>query len=668
MKPLKFSFLFYATALIIGILIQEYLSVFSSILLFAIPVLFLGISLWFKEAKWQFISKNIYFFGASFYLICMTMGIGAAKYYNWVKYQHNYIQYLTDSSDEVVVFTIFEKDKVGKIHTNFVVDITAVNSISCRGKAIVSLPDSLLKPGLRLMAIGRFVDFQATANLGQFDYATYMQRKQIFKRFTVKEFEVIGRENSLYFHIINFRYFLKERIEENSHFTSSTKSFLTALLLGDRTTIDGAIVSSFQRQGIMHVLAISGLHIGIIYMFLSWITIHLPKRLKMLIILVCLWIFVFLSGFSPSVFRAVFMFSLIAIRKGIGNRQSTLEVIGQALFLSLLFCPVWLFDVGFQLSYMAVIGIVWLMPLFKNCYSANRLINYVLSLIYVSIVAQISVLPLQLYYFNSLSLTFLLSNIIVIPLVTVLLIGGIIYLITAWTFSEVSEVLSFVLNKIVSVLLYLVNSIDSYSVYTQLKIYWSHNQVIILLGLIILVGIFLYQPRFRNIYFLGIYSLLAVVIICFSVNTEKQIFIIASSYKNQPMLLFPTSENLVVYGNDSLQSSSLVKSYQKYFKKQEVMMLPLQYVYQLDRDNLLLVLSDEMSYYQIDQQIDYILIQDNCKINYDRLLMNTKPKEVIIGKEMTKWYKDMLVESCLKNNIPFHDIRQKGYWCFISTL
>lgn len=668
MKPLKFSFLFYSTALVTGILIQEYLSNFFCSLLFTISVFFLCISLWYKTAMWQFISKNVYLFGVSFYLVCMALGTGAAKYYNWVKYQHNYVQYLSKSSDEVVELTILQKDKVGNTHTNFVVDITAVDSVSCRGKAIVALPDSLLKPGLRLVAIGSFFDFQSATNLGQFDYASYMQRKQIFKRFTAKEFEVIGRENSLYFQIMNFRYFLKERIEENSHFASSTKSFLTALLLGDRTTMDDAIVSSFQRQGVMHVLAISGLHIGIIYMFLSWITIYLPRRFKMLIILVCLWIFVFLSGFSPSVFRAVFMFSLIAIGKGIGSRQSTLEVIGQALFLSLLFCPVWLFDVGFQLSYMAVIGIVWLMPLFKNCYSANRLINYVLSLIYVSIVAQISVLPLQLYYFNSLSLTFLLSNIIVIPLVTVLLIGGIIYLITGWTSSVVSEVLSFVLNKIVSVLLYLVNSIDGYSVYTQLKIYWSQNQVIVLFGLIILVVIFLYQPRLRNIYFLGTYSLLAVIVVYFSVNTEKEMFIIASSYKNQPMLLFPTSENLVVYGNDSLQSSSLVKGYQKYFKKQEVMMLPLQYVYQLDRDNQLLVLSDEMSYYPVDQKIDYILIQDNCKVNYDRLLVSIKPKEVIIGKEMTKWYKDMLVESCLKNNIPFHDIRQKGYWSFISTL
>ncbi len=668
MKPLKFSFLFYVTALIIGILIQEYLSGLFIFLLFAIPTLLIGISLWYKSAMWQYKSKSIYFIGASFYIICISIGVGAAKYYNWAKLEHSYVQYLSESNSEVVSFTILQKEKSKNGYTNFVVDINAIDSIACSGKSIVSLSDSLLRPGLRLKVIGKFIDFQSASNLGQFDYAGYMQKKQIYKRFAVQESMIVGNDTSLYFQILNLRYFLTQKIQGNDYLEKSTKSFLSALLLGDRTTMDEAIVSSFQRQGIMHVLAISGLHIGIIYMFLSWVTMYLPKRLKMLVILTCLWIFVFLSGFSPSVFRAVFMFSLIAIGKGVGSRQSTLEIIGQALFLSLVFCPVWLYDVGFQLSYMAVFGIVWLMPLFKNCYTSNRILNYVLSLIYVSIVAQISVLPLQLYYFNSLSLTFLLSNIIVIPIVTVLLISGLIYLIVGWSISGVSEVLSVVLNKIVDVLLYLVNSIDVYSNYTQIMAYWSKLQIGVLFGAIILLRITFHKPRFRSFYSLGIYSVFVVFIFCFPTKKEKDTFIIASSYKSKPLFLSSTSEELLAYGNDSLQGTSLVKGYQKYYNKNETKLMPLQYIYSLDDNNRLLVLSAEMSYYQIDTDFEYVLIQDNCKINYDRLLTELKPKEVIIGKEMTKWYKDMLVASCYKNNIPFHDIRQKGYWSFISTL
>src|SRR5690606_7451091 len=148
---------------------------------------------------------------------------------------------------------------------------------------------------------------------------------------------------SIKYKILHLRKLLLNKLARPELLSKDSSSLLSALLLGDRTYIEEEMITSFKDIGVMHVLAISGLHIGIIYLFLAFVFRFLPPVFQTIIILLLLWLFVFLSGFSPSVFRAVLMFSIVAISRGMKRSGNLLNTIGLALFFSLFFCPIWLY-------------------------------------------------------------------------------------------------------------------------------------------------------------------------------------------------------------------------------------------------------------------------------------------------------------------------------------
>ncbi|MDR0546436.1 MAG: ComEC/Rec2 family competence protein [Dysgonamonadaceae bacterium] len=200
-----------------------------------------------------------------------------------------------------------------------------------------------------------------------------------------------------------------------------------ALVFGYRNDLDEDLQQSFRNIGAAHILAISGAHFAILfgigYGLLSFLGNYpRSKRLKQAILLPLMWIFAFLTGFSPSVVRAVLMLTVWGIGEALGRRTLTLNTVAATGFMMLVFNPLYLFDLGFQLSFAAVISILLLNPYFVRLYqSKNLIIKYIWDLSCVSVSAQIGVLPLSIYYFHQFPVFFLLSNILLLPLVSVIL-------------------------------------------------------------------------------------------------------------------------------------------------------------------------------------------------------------------------------------------------------
>ncbi len=208
----------------------------------------------------------------------------------------------------------------------------------------------------------------------------------------------------------------------------------SGILFGYKNLLDDELKTAFSTTGGAHVLAVSGLHVGILYA-----TLFFPfgllgntrkiKCLRQLIILPLMWSFAFITGLSPSVVRATTMLSFYGAAEIIGRRTFSLNIVSASAFLMLLYEPMYLFDVGFQLSFSAVIGIIVINPLIQNLYhSNNHILRYIWSLITVSTSAQIGTMPLTIYYFNQFPVVFLLTNMFVIPLVGILLTMLLIYL------------------------------------------------------------------------------------------------------------------------------------------------------------------------------------------------------------------------------------------------
>lgn len=311
-------------------------------------------------------------------------------------------------------------------------------------KAIVYLSrDSLsecLGCGDELIAYTGFSTPANNGNPDEFDYARFLLRHQVSAIGNVRtgKWRRISQDA-----IHSFRqkaFDCRERvlaIYRHLGFQGDDFAVLSALTVGYKEGLSEEIRESFSVSGSSHVLALSGLHIGFLYALLWFCLRWLPERwramavLRTLLIIAFLWGFAFFTGLSASVVRSVFMFSLFAL-SGLSRRKNfSLNTLFAVAFFMLLCRPVWLFDVGFQLSFCAVTAILLLQPRIYRCFPEvhSRIGHYLCGLMSVSIAAQIGTAPLVLLYFSRFSTHFLLTNLLVIPLVSFIMYATVIMLL-----------------------------------------------------------------------------------------------------------------------------------------------------------------------------------------------------------------------------------------------
>lgn len=218
-------------------------------------------------------------------------------------------------------------------------------------------------------------------------------------------------------------------------FDGDELAVLSALTIGDKTDLSESVRESYSIAGASHILALSGLHIGLLCALLLFILKPLAERGKTgrcvcaVLLFLLLWAFAFLTGLSPSVVRSVTMFSLLTVAGMFGRQSFSLNTLAATAWIMLLCNPVWLFDVGFQLSFVAVISILLLQPLVFRLFTMKTKIGkYVWGILSVSIAAQVGTAPLIMFYFSRFSTHFLLTNLVVIPLVTIILYVAVLML------------------------------------------------------------------------------------------------------------------------------------------------------------------------------------------------------------------------------------------------
>ncbi|HJW16041.1 MAG TPA: ComEC/Rec2 family competence protein, partial [Flavisolibacter sp.] len=205
----------------------------------------------------------------------------------------------------------------------------------------------------------------------------------------------------------------------------------SALLIGYKIDLDKSLVQSYTNTGVVHIIAISGLHLGLIYWLLLLVTQPLAKTkktkwLRLLIILSSLWLFSILSGAQPSVMRSVVMFSFLAVGEIISRRSNVYNNLALSAFVLLCYDPFWLWDAGFQLSYAAVLSIIaFYKPIYNWFFFTNKGVDFFWKLVAVTLAAQLLTLPVSIYHFHQLPLLFLFTNIVAVPLSSVILLGEI---------------------------------------------------------------------------------------------------------------------------------------------------------------------------------------------------------------------------------------------------
>ena len=294
----------------------------------------------------------------------------------------------------------------------------------------------------------------------EFDYKNYLARKKIYRQIYLPQDSWIFTDETDRFSVKILAEKLRLKllkIYRSQKLGENELEILSALTLGYKRELDPDTRRVFASAGAMHILAVSGLHVGIIYLILLKILGFLRKRkagkiIFVFMVLTSLWIFAFVTGLSPSVSRAATMFTFFVIGNNL-RRQVNIynSLTGSALFL-LLINPNNLFEVGFQLSYSAVFGIVFLQPKFEKLLEVKtKILRYFWQLLTVSVAAQIATFPFTAFYFNQFPTYFWISNLIVIPAVMVLIPLG-ISLLAFHAIPLLGNFISIVTNVIIGLL------------------------------------------------------------------------------------------------------------------------------------------------------------------------------------------------------------------------
>jgi competence protein ComEC len=289
---------------------------------------------------------------------------------------------------------------------------------------------SYTQPGTPLYFQGCPELIKNQGNPFEFDYESYSIRNRIGHRIYLK----VGSYRLIHHtKILNLQrkaLILREKLLKrlaDSGVKGETFHVISAITLGSRDNLDPETTQSFTRTGTLHVLAVSGGNIAVIFLLLNFLFYFLKKHragvtLHTLIILSGIWGYALITGLSPSVLRAATMFTFIAVGNNFSRKPDIYNSLAASAFLLMCLNPSLFFDVGFQLSYAAVISIVFLQPvIYKSCYCKHWIVDRVWLILSISLAAQIGTLPFSLYYFHQFPSYFWLSNTVVVPLVSVLL-------------------------------------------------------------------------------------------------------------------------------------------------------------------------------------------------------------------------------------------------------
>jgi len=442
-KFLKFIPIQLTFCLVIGILFGHYFiiePVFIYIFLGFLVLIFSGI---YYYANIRF--EPTLLFAIITFLLTFFIGVAAITFknnQNQKQFYANQVEF-SNQKQQTAVLKIHKILKPSNFSTKYEAEIVQLNSKKAIGKILVNIQrDSvlnLLKVDDEIVVRTLFNEISNPKNPYEFNYKNYLKNQQIHYQIYLgnSQFLVLDKARTTLIGLAeNSRAIINSALIENG-FKEDELGVINALLLGQRQNISEELMQSYAGAGAIHILAVSGLHVGIILLILTFLfkPLHYFKNGKLLAsicIVISLWMFAILAGLSASVVRAVTMFTAIAIGMYSNRPTNVYNTLVISMFVLLLINPYYLFEVGFQLSYLAVFSIVWIQPKIYNLFKTKLWIaDKFWQLFTVSVAAQIGVLPLSLYYFHQFPGLFFVTNLVIIPFLGFILISGIIVMLLA---------------------------------------------------------------------------------------------------------------------------------------------------------------------------------------------------------------------------------------------
>ena len=669
-----------------GILIQFYLNIPITIaaictvlfLLIFLLFTFLPLTLKYKFGWVQGLVLNLIIFCAAIIITWQKDIRNNAKWFG---------NYYTDSSTLIVKINepLVEKEKSYKTEGRVQAITTNGKEEKVTGKILIYFSKNdiakLPKYGDKILIKGGLQQIKNAGNPGGFNYSRYMLFQQTFHQVYLKNEKFVilqsHNENPLYSFVFYAREntikVLQKYIEGNKKVTGIAE----ALLIGYKEDLDKDVVQAYSNTGVVHIIAISGMHLGLIYVGLVWLFSRLPfiKRsavTRVLLILGCLWLFSLITGASASVLRSAVMFTCIIIGKEFFKQASIYNSLASSGFLLLCYDPFLLWDVGFQLSYFAVVGIVWLQKPIENLYySKYKPLQYLWQMCSITIAAQILTLPVCIYYFHQIPTLFLVTNLICVPLSTLILFAEIFLMVV----SAIPFIASLV-GKFIYVLTWLMNLVINFCNGLPLslidKIYSTPVTTLFLYVFVFLFAAALLRKNKKLIQV----SLFAFVAFSATwaygkINLVNQKKIIIYNVSKHTAIDFVTANKYWFYGDDdfkkegALQNFNLKPARVSLQVEESIDTLTAltqhQFLWQFYSKNIMII-DTALSFEPINNKkfVDILLVTKNPFIRLADIACAVKPACIVFDASNSLWKITQWKKECEDLHLPYFITGEQG--------
>lgn len=537
---------------------------------------------------------------------------------------------------------------------------------NCSGNLLIALKlDSLspiqLRYGDELLISANYLPVEPPYNPAEFNFKQWLASKNIYHQTFIRQEQLIklgdNKGNPIIAYALEVR---KKQVEIYRKLIRDDEAFAVAstLILGYRADLSKETLAAYSKTGTIHALSVSGMHVGIIYIMLNWLLFFLDKQkagriFKVVLICTLIWYYSLLTGFSPSVLRSAIMLTAFILAKRLKRSTNSYNILAFTASSLLIYDPFLIWDVGFQLSFIAVFGLVYYQPkIYKWWYFENKWIDKLWSAVAMSLAAQLATLPLSVYYFHQFPVYFIISNLfILIPIAALMYIGIAILLFKAYFLASTFEWLIVFTNKGLKWI--------SELPYAGITEIWLDRWQLVLLSLFITtltIGLSHYKKKYIFI------SLIALLTLLTTLSYQKII-----SVKQSEIVLFSLRKNYAVAfinGNKSILLTDLSKDDKnfEFFVKPALDQKQIKNIHFLKWDEDLstpyfykqgkqlvykgknmLMMDETFNYKKLTQNLsfDFVWMHNNPKqkldelkqeINFSNLIIDASNKDYVITK------------------------------------
>ncbi|PID69399.1 MAG: competence protein [Flavobacteriales bacterium] len=665
---LPFQLIFF---LITGIVIGKYV-----VMPITTVVILIGIATILSLISYMVFRKR--YFNQQFFTIstwCCFLIIGISVYsFHQQQLRPDFYENFKVSENEVIL-KINEVLKPTDYAYNYFAEVISCNGKKTTGKLLVNQPkDSASVPfkiDHEIIAHLTFQKIKKPQNPYQFDYKKFLENKQVYHSVKLNRYnhKVLSRKVTS---VRGFAYEIRHQIGtrlEMYPFKKDELAVIKALLLGQRDEISQDLSNNYRNAGAIHILAISGLHIGIILLFIKFMlkpleSITYGKKLSLVITIFVMWGFAFLAGLSASVVRAVTMFTAVAIAVFGQRGFNTYQALTVSLFVLLLYRPQYLFEVGFQLSYLAVFFIVWLQPMLeKLIYIKWKPLRYFWQLFTVSVAAQIGVLPLTLYYFHQFPGLFFIANLIIIPIMGFILISGIFLIIMAML-EILPDFLALAYQKLIESMNFIISSIADKDSFIIKNIFFTFVAMVLLYSIILSIARWFKEKEIKYLY-LGLAFIIGFQLhfLYLKVQSLKINRITVFNEYSGTLITHQQGKKLCVLYNSTSVESDKNTNINNYITGTNTKLA------NESDSNFPIFTFNDKTLYIIDSSAIYqlscfnpeiLLLSSSPKVNLERVIHRLKPKQILADGSNYPGYISQWKKTCKNMGVPFSYTAEDG--------